>query len=381
MEFLTAMGASAWGVLSYAVPFLFVLCLIVFIHELGHFWAARYCGVKVKAFSIGFGPEIAGFNDRHGTRWKLSAIPLGGYVKFFGDMNAASAPDHAALDAMSEEERRVSFPHKPVGQRAFIVAAGPLANFVLAIILFAGIAFFAGRPVLDPYVGAVNPGSVAEKAGFEVGDRVKSIDGQPMDSFERMMRYVSVRPDVPLSIIVDRGGRDVVIAATPQLHESKTRLGVERRGLLGLRPSQDPAHSRLRSFGPIEAVGHGFSETWFVAERTLAYIGRLIIGQEKADQISGLPRTVQASGEIAKVGGFIALLGLAALMSVSIGLLNLFPIPLLDGGHLVFYAYEWMRKRPLPERTQEYGFRLGFALVIALMVFATWNDILHLLSL
>ncbi|MGL5115562.1 MAG: RIP metalloprotease RseP [Beijerinckiaceae bacterium] len=381
MEFLTAMGASAWGVLSYAVPFLFVLCLIVFIHELGHFWAARLCGVKVKAFSIGFGPELFGFHDRQGTRWKISAIPLGGYVKFAGDMNAASVPDSSAMDAMSAEERRVSFPHKPVGQRAFIVAAGPLANFILAIILFAGIALYAGRPVLDPYVGAVNPGSVAEQAGFQAGDRVKTIDGQQMDSFERMMRYVSARPDEPMVIVVDRNGRDVSIAATPRLHEAKTRLGMERRGLLGLRPSLDPAHSRMRTFGVIEAVGHGFAETWFVVERTMSYIGKLFTGQEKADQISGLPRTVQASGEIAKLGGFTALLGLAALMSVSIGLLNLFPIPLLDGGHLVFYAYEWLWKRPLSERTQEYGFRLGFALVIALMVFATWNDILHLLSL
>jgi regulator of sigma E protease len=368
-------------VVSYAVPFLFVLCLIVFIHELGHFWAARACGVQVKAFSIGFGPELIGFHDRNGTRWKISAIPLGGYVKFKGDMNAASAPDHASMNAMSEEERRVSFPHKPVGQRAFIVAAGPLANFILAIILFAGIAFYAGRPVLDPYVGAVNPGSAAEQAGFQAGDRVKSIDGQAMDSFERMMRYVSTRPDQPLSIVVDRSGREVLISATPRLNETKTRLGVERRGLLGLRPSLDPAHSRTRSFTVIEAIGHGFSESWFVVERTMSYLGKLIVGQEKADQISGLPRTVQASGEIAKLGGFTALLGLAALMSVSIGLLNLFPIPLLDGGHLVFYAYEWLRKRPLSEQTQEYGFRLGFALVIALMVFATWNDILHLLSL
>lgn len=374
------MANGLWGVLSYAVPFLFVLCLIVFIHELGHFWAARLCGVKVDAFSIGFGPEIVGFYDRKGTRWKFSAIPLGGYVKFAGDMNAASAPDHDGLTRMSAAERAESFAHKSVGQRAFIVAAGPLANFILAILIFAGVAFFVGRPVLEPFVGAVNPGSAAEQAGFQSGDKVTAIDGLPIDSFERMMRYVSARPDVPLTVIVERGGVPVTLAATPRLFEQKTRLGVERRGLLGIRPSLDPAHSTMRNFGLLGAVGHGFAETWFVSERTLSYVGKLLTGQEKADQLSGLPRTVQASGEVAKMG-FVALLGLAALMSVSIGLLNLFPIPMLDGGHLVFYAFEWLRRRPLSERTQDYSFRLGFALVIALMAFATWNDILHLLSL
>ncbi|MGL4634451.1 MAG: M50 family metallopeptidase [Beijerinckiaceae bacterium] len=381
MSFLSAMGANLWSVASYALPFLFVLCLVVFIHELGHFLAGRLCGVKINSFSVGFGPELFGFTDRHGTRWKFSAIPLGGYVKFHGDLNVASVPDAAGAAAMSAEERSYSFPHKPVGQRAFIVAAGPLANFILSIVLFAGIAMFAGRWVLEPYVGSVRTGSVAEKAEFKAGDKVKSINGQEMYSFETMQRFVSARPGELLTVVVARNGADVILKATPELSETKTRLGVDRRGLLGLQASTDVAHRRLESFNPLSALLHGAGETWFVVERTMAYVGKLIIGQESPDQLSGLPRIVQASGEISKTGGFIGLLGLTALMSVSIGLLNLFPIPLLDGGHLMFYAYEWIRKRPLSERKQEVGFKIGFALVMMLMIYATWNDIMHFVSL
>jgi regulator of sigma E protease len=381
MEFFSALGANIWSVLSYALPFLFLLCVVVFIHELGHFMAGRLCGVKVKSFSVGFGPEILGFDDRYGTRWKISAIPLGGYVKFFGDLNVASSPDFQGAQQMSEEERKVSFPHKSVGQRAFIVAAGPLANFVLSIVLFAGIAMAYGRFVMEPVIGTVVPNSVAERAGFQPGDRIVRINDVEIPSFEALQRLVSASPGVSLAIIVNRKGTETSLSATPELQEIKSRLGVSRIGRIGLGASADATNLRKESYGPLKAIGHGVSETWFVVERTMNYIGKLLIGRESADQLSGLPRIVQASGEITQSSGFAGLLGLTALMSVSIGLLNLFPIPLLDGGHLLFYAYEAIRRKPLSERFQEIGFRIGFALVIGLMVFATWNDILHFITL
>jgi regulator of sigma E protease len=381
MDFVSTPGLSLWSVLSYALPFLFLLCLVVFIHELGHFLAGRWCGVKVQSFSVGFGPEIIGFNDKHGTRWKFSAIPLGGYVKFFGDLNVASSPDFEGANQMSEAEKKVSFPHKSVGQRALIVAAGPIANFLLAITIFAGIAMTYGRIVIDPVVGTIVQGSVAERAGFLAGDKVLRINGAEIGSFEALQRFVSSSPEVPLSIVVQRAGTEMTLSATPELKEIKSRLGVARIGRLGIGANPDTVGVRTETFGPIKALAHGVGETWHVVERTMSYIGKLLIGRESADQLSGLPRIVQASGEVTQSGGFVGLLGLTALMSVSIGLLNLFPIPLLDGGHLMFYAYEWLRKRPLSERKQEIGFRIGFVLVISLMIFATWNDILHFVSL
>jgi regulator of sigma E protease len=381
MDFVSAMGGNLWTVLSYAAPFLFLLCVVVFIHELGHFLAGRWCGVKVNAFSIGFGPEIFGFVDKHGTRWKFSAIPLGGYVKFAGDLNVASTPDFEAANQMTEEERRSSFPHKSVGQRAFIVAAGPLANFLLAIVLFAGLSMTYGRFRAEAIVGQAVPNSVAERAGFKPGDRIVSIDGDPVTNFEQVQRRVNINPDVTLTFRVERGAEQISIAARPELVEIKDRLGIQRVGRLGIQASRDPSHFRTERYGPVAGLTYGVTETWFVVERTMAYLGKLVVGRESADQLSGLPRIVQASGEVTKAGGFQGLLGLTALMSVSIGLLNLFPIPMLDGGHLLFYAYEWVRRRPLTERTQELGFRVGFALVIALMIFATWNDIKHFVSL
>ncbi|MFM9975268.1 MAG: RIP metalloprotease RseP [Beijerinckiaceae bacterium] len=381
MDFVSALGSNLWSVLSYALPFLFLLCVVVFIHELGHFLAGRWCGVKVKTFSVGFGPEILGFNDRYGTRWQFSAIPLGGYVKFFGDLNAASSPDFANAERMSEAEKQMSFPHKSVGQRAFIVAAGPMANFLLSIVLFAGLAMAYGRLVVDPVVGTIVPNSAAERAGFMPGDKILRINGAEIVSFEALQRLVSASPEIPLTVVLQRRDSETTLTVTPELKEIKSRLGVARIGRLGIGASPETTSVRTETFGPLKALAHGVSETWHVVERTMSYIGKLMIGRESADQLSGLPRIVQASGEVTQSSGFSGLLALTALMSVSIGLLNLFPIPLLDGGHLMFYAYEWLRKKPLSERKQEIGFKIGFALVIGLMIFATWNDILHFVSL
>jgi regulator of sigma E protease len=381
MDFVSALGGNLWTALSYAAPFLFLLGIVVFIHELGHFLVGRWCGVRVLTFSVGFGRELFGFNDRHGTRWKISALPLGGYVKFYGDMNAASAPDMEAVRGMSEKERNESFPLKPVWQRALIVAAGPIANFLLAIVLLAGLGMTVGRYVNDPYVGSVIEGSAGEAAGFKANDKILTIDGKVVATFEDIQRLVAPNAGVETAVGIERNGERSVIRVTPRQDERRERLGVVRRGLIGLRPSQDPAHSHREIFGPLGAVKYGVEESYFFAERTVAYIGKLFAGREYADQLSGLPRVVQASGEVTKSAGFAGLLFLTAVMSVSIGLLNLFPIPVLDGGHLVFYAYEAIRRKPASEAAMEISFKLGFAAVIALMLVATWNDIKHFVSL
>jgi regulator of sigma E protease len=381
MDLISAMGGNVWTVLSYALPFLFLLGVVVFIHELGHFLVGRWCGVRVLTFSIGFGKELFGFNDRHGTRWKISALPLGGYVKFFGDMNVASAPDMDAVRRMSEQERGESFPLKPVWQRALIVAAGPVANFLLAIVLFAGLSMTLGRNVNDPFIGSVVEGSAGEAAGFKAGDKIVMINDRSVKTFEDIQRLVNPNAGIEIAVRIQRDGRESVIRVAPRMEERRERLGITRIGLIGLRASADPAHRHREVYGPFEAIGYGMGESYFIIARTLDYVGKLFSGREYADQLSGLPRVVQASGEVTKQGGFAGLLALTALMSVSIGLLNLFPIPMLDGGHLVFYAYEAVRRKPASEAAMEMSFRLGFAVVIALMLLATWNDIKHFVSL
>jgi regulator of sigma E protease len=378
MDVIGSIGGTGMWLLGYLIPFLAVLTVVVFIHELGHFLVGRWCGVGVTAFSIGFGPEIVGWNDRRGTRWKLSAIPLGGYVKFVGDANAASAPDPDQLDKVPPELRGISFPHQNVAKRAAIVAAGPIANFVLAVALFAGINYISGRQVLAPRIDQIQAGTAAERAGFQPGDMILSINGRAIETFGDMQRIVSASAGEVLTVVVDRGGREVRLEATPDLREQATPFGKQRIGLLGLQASRDPADIRKITYTPLGAVKAGGLETWYVVERTFGYLGKLVSGRESADQLSGPIRIAQVSGHVASFAGIAGLVSLIAVLSVSIGLINLFPIPLLDGGHLMFYLFEALRGRPLSERAQEIGFRIGFAIVIMLMLFATWNDIVHL---
>jgi regulator of sigma E protease len=376
--FLTHLHALGGGVLGYLVPFLFVLSLVVFFHELGHFLVARLCGVRILVFSIGFGPEIIGFNDRHGTRWKIAAIPLGGYVKFFGDENAGSAPDGSRLEAMNSGERAQSFFFQPVLKRAAIVVAGPMANFALAVAIFSVIFMLYGTQTMSARVDSVQPGSAAATAGFEPGDVVVAINGQAIDNFADMQRIVSESAGDALAIKVERQGAPLLLEATPVLQEVKDNFGnVHRVGILGITRSMAPDDLKFQPVSPPQAVWMGVQETWFVVDRTLTYIGGVIVGREAADQLGGPIRIAQISGQVATIG-FVALIHLAAVLSVSIGLLNLFPIPLLDGGHLLFYSIEALRGRPLSERAQEVGFRIGLAIVVMLMIFATFNDIVHL---
>ncbi|HEV7872926.1 MAG TPA: RIP metalloprotease RseP [Enterovirga sp.] len=376
---LGAVAGKMGSVLVYPLAFLFVLTIVVFVHEYGHFIVGRLCGVGVKAFSIGFGRELYGWNDRHGTRWKISAVPLGGYVKFVGDMNGASVPDEAVLARMDPEERRISFHHQPLAKRAAIVAAGPIANFLLAILVFAGLTYFAGRQVLVPRVDLVQPGSAAETAGFRPGDLVLGIDGREIGSFADMQRIISTSAGDTLSFTVERDGGRVSLQATPTVREvDMPGFGKQKIGLLGLQGSRNPADVKFVRYGLVDSIGAGFQETWNVIERTFNYLARMLSGRESPQQLSGPIGILKVSGDVASAGGLASLTGLIAILSVSIGLLNLFPIPLLDGGHLMFYAFEAVLGRPLSDRAQEIGFRIGLAIVVMLMLFATWNDIVNL---
>jgi len=377
--FLHSFNTLGSGLIGYIIPFLFVLTIVVFFHELGHFLVARWNGVKVLTFSLGFGPELAGFNDRHGTRWKISAIPLGGYVKFFGDESEASTPASSeTLASMTAEERAGSFHHKKVGARAAIVAAGPIANFILAIVIFTCLFTFFGKPSTTARVDKIEANSAAAKAGFQIGDIVTAIDGKIIGSFSDMQRVVGVRAGDTLNFTIKRGDSTLQLKGTPELREVKDSFGnVHRLGVLGITRATAPGDVVTERVDPATALWLGVKETWFVVDRTLAYIGGVFTGREAADQVGGPIRIAQISGQVATIG-LAALVHLAAVLSISIGLLNLFPVPLLDGGHLLFYTVEAIRGRPLSERAQEMGFRIGLGLVLMLMVFATYNDILHL---
>ena len=358
----------------YALPFLVALTIIVFIHELGHFLVARWCGVDVEAFSIGFGREIFGWNDRHGTRWKVAWLPLGGYVRFRGDANAASIPDAEALARAKNEPG--NFHGKPVWQRALVVAAGPIANFILAIAIFTGAFMIVGRPVIEPKVDQVLAGSAAEQAGIRKGDVFVSIDGAVIDDFADLQQAVVTRAGEPLAVVIDRNGEKINLTVTPQLREEPDNFGGKIRiGLLGVkRDAMGPIH--YERLGPVQAFETGVERTWFIVTSTFKYLGKLFTGRESADQLGGPIAMAKAAGDAASVG-FSQYIAVIAFLSVSIGLLNLFPIPMLDGGHLVYYAVEAVRGRPLGENAQEWGFRIGFSLVIMLMVVGTWNDLVR----
>ena len=309
MSFFENFGLWGSGFTGWLLPSLFVLTVVVFFHELGHFLVARLCGVRVLVFSVGFGPELLGFNDSHGTRWKISAVPLGGYVKFFGDEDVASAtPDQSAGAMMSASERRESFHHQPVGRRAAIVAAGPIANFILAILIFAAIFTFYGKPSTSARVDGVRPDSAASAAGFQSGDVVVAIDGRPIATFSEMQRVVSTSAGQQLAITVNRGGANVELKATPALREVKDNFGnVHRIGVLGIetlcKTASEPGMKTL----PVgQALIGGVEETWFVIERTLAYLGKVVVGREFADQVGGPIRIAQISGQVASAG-FVAL--------------------------------------------------------------------------
>jgi len=362
------------GFLAYVIPFLFVLTLVVFFHELGHFLVGRWCGVKIEAFSIGFGPEILGWTDRTGTRWRIALLPLGGYVRFLGDANAASAPDLETVAAMPASERALSFPAQTVWKRFLIVLAGPVASLLLAVVIFAGSAYFSGRYILLPKIASVAPGSAAEEAGFQSGDLVLSVDGEKIESFTDLQRIVSIRPSETLSIVIDRAGSQLELKAVPRLQERDSFVGKKRVGVLGLTATRDETTLIFKDETLKGAVQFGLSETVNVVSGSLTYLKNIVIGRAPPDQLSGPVGIARMSGEAAKLG-FMALIGMAGLISASIGFLNLLPIPLLDGGHLVLYVIEALRGRPLEARTVETAFRIGLAFIVALTLFTLFLDL------
>ena len=361
------------GSLDYIVPFVVVLTVLVFVHEFGHYIVARWNRVRIEVFSIGFGPELFGWNDRADTRWKFSLVPLGGYVKMFGDADPASMPA-GELAAMTPEERAVSFHYKRLPQRAAVVAAGPAANFIFAIVVLAGIFATVGQPFTPPQVGKVLPGSAAEQGGIKPGDVFVAIDGERIERFEDVQRLVRLDAGVPMKLVVRRADKDVTLTVTPKISTITDRFGNKHQlGLLGI----EGGGVKYVRRGPLEAVWRAGDETLNMTTGTLEAVWQMIIGARTTDEFGGPLRIAHMSGEVAQ-GGVVAMLWFMAVLSINLGLINLFPIPVLDGGHLLFYAAEAIRGRPLGQRAQEYGFRLGLALVLTLMVFATWNDLVHL---
>ncbi len=458
-----------YWLLSYVVPFLAVLTVIVFVHEMGHYLVARWNGVAIDAFSIGFGKELIGWNDRHGTRWKISAIPLGGYVRFTGDMNAASVPDPEAVAKVDPALAPRLFANKNVWQRIAVVAAGPMANVILTFLILYALLLGYGRVVTPPVVGDVDLGSVAQEAGIEPGDVLTSVDGfavHGFEDFDRLIatspersvtielerggesqtialvpdaaeykdrfgntqrvgvagvfasvlpavvgevlegsaaqqagiqpgdRFISVdgiavagflafqdlvvaRPEQAISVELEREGRRLTVSLVPKAEEDKDRLGnVQVIGRIGVRPAA-PEVSELVVYrpGPVEAIGMTVEEIRFIIQRTAAFLGDFFVGRGDVEQLGGPVKVARVSGEVATLG-IVALINLTALLSLNIGIFNLLPVPMLDGGHLLYYLIEAVRGRPLSMRVQEMGFRFGFALVLALMVFTLFNDTL-----
>lgn len=366
----------AWllDILEILLPFLAVLTLLVFVHELGHFWVARRNGVKVLIFSVGFGPELFGWTDRAGTRWRVSALPLGGYVKMLGDMDATSRPDDESLQGLGEEERQQAFPTKSLGARAAIVAAGPIANFLFAWVLLALLFVIVGRPMTPAVITEVVPSSAAAEAGLLPGDRITDINGSSISRFEDVQRAVQLNLDQPLDLSVERGGELVHLTAQPTIIEETDANGCAIKvARLGIRATGADAEH----LGPFESLGVAASETWSIARDTLAGVWQIVVGTRTTDELGGPIRIAEMSGQVAQIG-LVSLIFFMALLSVNLGLINLFPIPMLDGGHLLFYAYEALRGRPLGPRAQDVGFKIGLGLVLSLMVFATVNDILRI---
>lgn len=420
MQLMTLAGAAVDLALSFAIPvaaLLVLVTIIVFFHEYGHFSVARLLGVRIDVFSIGFGKPIARWRDSKGTEWRIAWIPLGGFVKFFGDANAASQRDpaldeetdeagpattqfpqpNATRRGLTPEEKKVCFHYKPVWARAAIVAAGPMANFVLAAAIFWGLLMALGDVVWQPRISMVEEGSAAHEAGFEPGDTIRSINGRAVRDFDDVAMAAKLNAGERLVIVVDRGGELVSLEATPRREEMPDAFGnTVSAGKLGIAP--DPEARAFVRYGPVEALGHACGKVWSILSGTVKFVGRLVLGKEDANQLGGPVRLAQYAGQAATIGfsdtgaaeppglgerlqaSLWTFINFAAIVSVSIGFLNLLPVPVLDGGHLMYYAYEAVAGKPLGARAQAIGFKVGIVLLASLMLFVTWNDITNPLT-
>jgi len=353
-------------VLRTGAAFVVVLGVLVFIHELGHYLAARWRGVKVEVFSIGFGKSITQWTDSTGTVWKLAWLPLGGYVKMHGQERPEDVSD--AVRASWIPGR--TFHEKTVLSRAIIVAAGPIANFLLAMVLFTALFMAVGRPVTLPVIGEVLPDSAAFRGGLVAEDRIESIDGKAIRTFEDIQTIVVANPARTLSIVVRRGTETKTLSV---LTGARDAGGGKQAGLLGVRGGR----VEYQSVAPVDALVGGVKQTWSITADTFSGVAQMISGRRGTEELGGPLRIAQISGQVAELG-IASLISFIAVLSVNLGLINLFPIPILDGGHLLFYLAEAIRGRPLPPKAQEYGFRAGLAVLASLFIFATWNDLSHI---
>ena len=359
---------------DYVIVFLVILTIVVFIHELGHYLVARWCGVKVETFSIGFGPELFGWYAKSGTRWRVSALPLGGYVKMFGDADPASTPDNTR--EFTAAEKAVAFQHKNVWQRMAVVVAGPAMNFIFGIVALAILLSVYGEPRNAPVIDQVQDGSAAAEVGLQKGDRVVEAAGQQVKTWQDLQKIIQMSVGEPIPLVITRADQRMDLLAHPQIKEVTDLFGnVHKTPLLGILP--DGAATELVRFNPATALQESVVQTWDMVTGTLKGIGQMITGQRDSSEVGGPLRIAKGAGAAAKIGlGGIAYY--IILLSINLGLFNLFPVPLLDGGHLLFYVIEAVRGRPLGQKAQEYGFRLGLFLVFALMLFTTRNDLLDL---
>ena len=359
--------------------FIFVITIVVFFHEFGHFFIARLCGVAVETFSIGFGSEIIGWNDKKGTRWKVSWLPIGGYVKFLGDENAASMPDRDKMEKLSPAEHKNAFPHKALWQRSLVVVAGPVANFILAFLIFTIVFGTIGAKGLGTYVGGVQKGSPAAAAGIQAGDKITAVNGRPVRLFYgELQGLVQESRGKQLTLSLERQGRPLTVAVTPRSINAKDIYGGNLKAVaIGVFPGSDTPENTV--FLPVswsKAPVVAAEQCWAIVDMSFTYMWRIVSHHADTSNLAG-PIGMAQMAKSAASHGFYDLIYLVAFISVSIGMINLFPIPLLDGGHLLYYACEAVLGRPLNARIQDVGFRVGLALVLGLVIFATWNDLVR----
>ena len=362
--------------MNYIIPFIVLITTVVFIHEYGHYYFARKYGVGVTDFSIGFGKEIFGFNDKNGTRWKFCIIPLGGYVKFFGDRNVFSQAEQAEiLKKYNKNDQERLFTIKPLYQRALIVFGGPLANFLLAIVIFSCIYMFVGKDFTPAKIAQVSADSPAEKAGLQKNDVIVAINDNKVLSIREVSTFINTASSNSIDITVLRNDSEIVFKTNSKFIESKDVFGnLVNKRIIGISIAPATSEINQKKLGPVTAIYYSIKEIWFVSKTTLSYVGSLILGQADTSQLGGPIKIAKISGQVAEFG-LLAFISTIAYISISLGLINLFPIPLLDGGHLMFFLFEKILGRPLSQKTQEGFFRIGLFLLISLMVFTTFNDI------
>lgn len=362
----------------YLVPFLVLLGILVFVHELGHFLVARSCGVKVEEFSIGFGREIWGFNDKHGTRWKIALIPLGGFVKMLGDADASSTAPGEEAQSLSEEEKKHSFLFQPPSKKLAIAVAGPAANYIFAILVFMGIFYFMGKMTFPPIIGEVVEGGAAAQSGMMVNDRVLAINGQKVESFTDLQREVDLITDGKAVLDIERDGKPLTLTVMLKETEIEGADGKKiTKAMLGVR-SVNVVEVQKEDLSLWQAFRNAVDETWTITDATLRGIGQMLTGRRNADDVGGVIRIAEMTGDISKQHSLMSFLVFMALLSINLGLLNLFPIPVLDGGQVLICLIEIITRREMNENVKEYMFKIGLALILALLVFATWNDLTHL---